>query len=267
MNLILPKDYMNNLTTTTNNKTAPLTNERKPAPVLDTPENIEGVDRAGWFDENPIEKGFDATTGSINNFNPDKVVSDSVVSEIFGGSDQWISIKPLDIANKAATTISNTAGVIGKVASAGKDAFADLLDQVTVTPESQTPPDPKKQEELKEQAEYMENRQQGEDTEAKILAIHRQIEQMAQLEEKRENIARLAGMNESFELVISGSGKIRTDLEPIIERKSEELRRTKEQQVQASLDSPAKHGSRGPKMSMDDNKSGETHATAQTATG
>lgn len=273
MNLILPKDYMNNLATTTNSNLMPLTNERKktPAPgVVNDQEQIEGIDRAGWFESDSIEKGFDATIGSINNFNPDKVVSDSVASEIFGGSDQWVSIKPLDVANKAATAVSTTANLVGNAASAGKDAGIDLFNQIIgkdQTPETQKPLTPEEQKKEEELAEYNAKRQAEDDINAQITSIRNKIDAAAQLAVTRENISDLTGIQKWLEgMVDEKTGEVRTDLKTSAEQKSKELR---EKQLQATepLKSPSKHGAEGPGMSMDDNKSGETHTTAQTATG
>lgn len=244
---------MSNTSTTQNSlNTLPLTNERKNtiAPVLDNPENIEGIDRAGWFDEDPIVKGFDATVGSIN-FNDDKVVSPSVVSEIFSGSDQWISIKATDIANKTAAVASKTVNVVGDIASAGKDAGVDLFNQIIGKNEApETPSDPKKQEE--ENKKIIENQyvtQTQQDIADTISSIQKFLANEAQITPLKQEVSKLTGLPEWLTDIVSANGEIRTDLIDDVDKAKKAILESQKTSTQV-LSSASKTGGQGANLNQ-----------------
>lgn len=248
---------MNNLSTNKTN-TSPLERKNTPAPVLENPENIEAKDSAFWFENNLAEKqpkGLSATgfmdllsstaelkvdTSSIVDENP--VAQSSILKP-----GEWTSFSKT--AEKVTNIASKTVNIIGNVASVGKDAGLDLVNQVfgtNQTPEAQTFSDPKKQEE--ENNKIIENQfvtQKQEEIEVAVLTIHKTLEALAQQKSIRENISNLTGLQMWLEGMITETGEVRVDLQASTESKAKELQNKRNQAISGSIKGTSKQGGQG----------------------
>lgn len=260
-------------TSTSMNKqtSQPLERKKVSTPILDTPENSLEEQRIGWFDQDEFQ-GFDATTGSIN-FDSDKAIQPSVVSEMFEGSDEWISIKPSNIAEKVVNTTSTAINIIGSTAVDTKNAVFDLGKEIfkTSAPENNLDKkeNPKIAEEQKSLKEYSAGEQQKETVEAEITSIRRKLDNLAQVAPRQQEIADLTGLQALLSgksQLVNEAGEVRIDLQESVAQKREEIIQA-QQAKQKPLTSTSKKGGQGQILSNDDNRSGETHQTAQTATG
>lgn len=250
---------MTTLTTTNNPGSQPLERKKAPAPVLDTPENSIEEKRVGWFDQSEfqeykIETSGMSGVGSIS-FDTDKVVQPSIISEMFDGSNKWISIKPSNVAEKAVNIASTAINVTKDLASASIDAGSDLIfNQMLGKAEkqSETPQDPskldptvaKKQEEAQE---YSANEQQKGDIEAEILNIRRKLENMTQLAPRKQEIADLTGLQAMLSgksSLVNESGEVRKDLEAPIAQKRREILEA-QQARENPITSASKQGGQG----------------------
>lgn len=270
-------------TSDTANKTSlkPLERMKTPVPVLDTPENSIEEKRIGWFDQNEF-RGFDATVGSID-FNPDKVVPSPVVSEMFGGNNEWISFTPSNVAEKIVNTASTAVNVAGNLASAGIDAGSDLFKQITGTPEQTEVPqnfqkafekddvsklDPTVVKEQEEAQEYSVIKQ-AEEVIAKAQADYRGEKMFEEaVKPKISEITDLANLQGSYKDVLDDKGEIRTDLQASVAQRREAILKA-QQTKQEPLVSTSKQGGQGlnSKQLLNDNLSNETKSTAQQAVG
>lgn len=263
---------MSTSTIINNTSSQPLERKKTPAPVLDTPENSIEEKRVGWFDQDEF-RGFDATTGSIN-FDSDKIVQPpivSVVSEMFGGNDKWISIKPSNIAEKVVNTASTAINVTKDLASTSIDAGSDLLNQITgktEVPQNEDPSkiDPmaaKKQEEEKEYSVIRE----AEKVIAKAQADYRGEKLFEEaVHSKSSEIAKLANLQGNYRDVLDAKGDVRKDLEnPVAQARKRIL--AAQQSEQNPLASTSKKGGQG---NLEANKANETsggNTNAQNAVG
>lgn len=251
--------------------------------VINPDEQIEGIDSVGYFEnptiKEPIINCINAPCILIDNFNPDKVVPLSVVSNLFGGSDQWISITPA--LNSVASAASKAVNLAGNLASDSKDAGLDLFNQVIGKTETsqdfQKASDGEDDSKLNHDAvakkqeaeEYSVIKQQEESIDAEILNIRRDLDIKAKIAPLQEEVADLMGLQAMLSgksSLVKENGEIRVDLQASVAQKRKEILESRHA-GKSIISSPAKHGAEGPRLSNDDNKSVETHATAQTAIG
>lgn len=259
---------------TNNTSSQPLERKKVPAPVLDTPENSIEEKRVGWFDQDEfkeykVETSGMSGIGSIN-FDSDKVVQPSVISEMFKGNDNWISIKPSNVAEKVVNTASTAINVTKDLASASLDAGSDLFNQITgrtEVPQSEDPSkiDPtvaKKQEEAKEYSVIKE----AEEVIAKEQADYRgkELFEKAVMSKKAE-IAELANLQGNYKDVLDKNGDVRKDLETSVAQARKKIMED-QQAKQEPLVSSAKVGGQGRLEEKKVNKANETSGGNTNAT-
>ncbi len=247
--------------------TLPLERKGSPAqnPVDKSVEQIEGIDRKGFFDENPVEKVFDANDGGRLIFNqtkievnPDRIVTPEFQSTIFKDGGYVI----LGAAQKGA-------GAIREIVNEAPVAMFDLVktDLMFKAPTEEQKPN-KSPEEIQTIQEGQFVHQQQEDTEAKILRLRRELDDKARTEPLRKEVSDATGIQPWLADIVNEKGEVRTDLVAPVEQTRREAVRRFAATAKGMIANPAKHGAKGPGMINEDNKSGERQGfTAQTATG
>ncbi|MFA5933277.1 MAG: hypothetical protein WCV81_03390 [Microgenomates group bacterium] len=278
---------MSNISTTTNSlSTLPPTNERKNniAPVLDSPENIEGIDRVGFFnEETPSERAFDANSGGTILFNLPKLENYPVAErteipqafqKAFENDDESKTIAVSDLFKEGGYVALGAAkSGAGAITNIFKDTLGAVVDVVKNDIAFETPKeqkqDPEKQaEEQKKVIETQYQNQVMQTTEDEITSLRNKLENEARLAPLKHEIGDLVHLQDMLSgksSIVKDNGEIRTDLQDDVARARQEIMKT-QQGGSNGLPSVGKRGM-GPKMSLDDNKSGETHSTAQTAVG
>lgn len=265
---------MSNIPTGTNSSpNQPLPKEGKAisAPILNNQENLEGVDRAGWFDEEALKENvFDANSGGQIVFNLPKLDAFPVSQP----SQDTLSTASDLFKEGAFVTLGAAktgAGVLGNIFKETFDAVADVVktDVAFETPKNEQKDPEKEAEEQKKkiEAQYQNNVMQQTDDE--ITSIRNKLEMQARMTPAKDEIADLTGLQAMLSgknSLISESGEVRVDLQTAVAQKRKEIMDTQQGKTN-QLASPAKRGSKGPGMSLEDNKSAETHSTAQTAVG
>ncbi len=274
----------------------PLTNERKNiAPVLDTPENFERIDRAGFFDENPVEFDKNPTEGIFNANSGDQIIFNPLKTEVPQAYQKAFEDESPSRLNPVMSElfkdgVSVTFGAVQKGISAvgdilkdSGDAFLDLGKTIVGTDvpqayqksfegEDLSKLDPseaaKKQEEAQKQAEYLEKRQQEEGIEAQISSVRQKIAVLEQQQPIRQEVSKLTGIPEWAPDLVGLDGEIRIDLQPQVEQKKRQQRQAMIEGQNSTIAPPVHHGAEGPGMSMRAVDDGEKHgSTSGTAVG
>lgn len=262
---------------TTNPSSQPLERKKTPAPVLPDLEYSDKEGPLGFYNPNEFQEYKVKTsgmsgTGSIN-FDTDKVVQPSVVSEMFDVSDKWISIKPSNVAEQVVNTASTVINVTGDLASASIDAGSDLFNQITGKAEKTEVP------------KNFQKAFEGNDPSKLDPTVPKKQEQQDVIRAREnantviENATRQASQQE-YEEMIKMALRLGVNVENLADkldaphlRKSDLLKtyylalgdslQIAEQKAAARtrvnvLASPVKHGAEGPGMVMEDNRQNET---------
>lgn len=265
----------------TNNNSKPLERMKTPALIQDNPENIEGKDIAGFFDETSGGEPFNANGGgqilfnlpeldaSTIAINPDRALPNTPQSNIFK-----------DGAIVTFGAVQKGADIVGKTFGDTTDALSDLFQTATGKTEvsqafqkafegkdpSKLDPDVAAEQQEKAE-EYSATKQREESVAAELARINRDLENQDRLTPLRQNISSLTGLPEWLSDIVSEGGEVRTDLVAPAEARKKVLE-TQQTADKGPITSASKKGGQGQVLDKDDNKSGERQgSTAQTATG
>lgn len=273
---------MNTLVTTQKPGPQPLERKNSPAPrpVINPLEQIGGIDRIGFPEDDEAKiKTFDANSGGEIIFNLLKISNTAETS-----SETVVSSAITDVFKNggyvALETVQTGIGAMGGMAKDTGGAFWDLAKIATGKDGTEV---------SQSIQQAVEGRDASKLNPTKVAEEQKKKEVMIAAENSNtviENATRQASQQE-YEEMIKMALRLGVNVENLADklnaphlRKADLLRiyylalgdslQVAEQKVAAKvsdLPSPAKHGAEGPRLSNDDNKSVETHATAQTATG